>query len=127
MIIGLGTDICENYRIEDLLAQYGKRFLNRVYLQDEQEYCMARKNPIPHLSARFALKESFIKALGIARNLKLSYADVGLLGTMAGKKQLHVQGQLKELYENTNANKIFFSISHAKQYSSAYVILELNK
>ena len=124
MIVGVGTDLCENERIRNLFDRYGKRFLNRIFSEEEQSYCMKRKDPVPHLCARFALKEAFIKALGIRRNLALSYYDVGLLGSLPGKKDIFVKGKLKQLFEESRADRIFFSISHAKEYSSAYVILE---
>lgn len=124
MIIGVGTDLCENDRIRSLYEKFGKRFLDRVFSEEEQAYCLQRKDPVPHLCARFALKEAFIKALGIKRNLALSYYDVGLLGSLPGKKEIFVKGKIKELYRQSSANKIFFSISHARDYSSAYVVLE---
>ena len=123
MIIGLGTDLCENYRIEKMYKKFGDNFLNRIFSKEEVEYCLSKRNPIPHLTARFALKEAFIKALNLKRDLSLSYKDVYLWGP-PGKKNISVSGKLETLYKNTKANKILFSISHAKEYSSAMVILE---
>jgi len=123
MIIGIGVDICENKRISHLLKKYDKRFLDRIFIQEEIDYCMAKRHPPSHLAARFALKEAFIKALNLPRNLTLSYKDVGLYGKV-GKKDIIVNGHIKNLYKESTANKIFFSISHAEEYSTAYVILE---
>ena len=124
MIIGVGTDLCENDRIRGMLNRYGERFLKRIFQEEELQYCMAKKDPVPHLSGRFALKEAFIKALGVKRNIALSYSDIGLLGTLPGKKDIYIRGKVNELYHDSLANKIFFSISHARKYSSAYVVLE---
>ncbi len=123
MILGIGTDIAENNRIGGLLEKFGPRFLNRIYIQEEIDYCMGKKDPIPHLSARFALKEAFIKALGIKRDLSLSYFEVGLTGTI-GKKDIAVFGRLRDMIKEKNVDSIHFSISHAENYSSATVILE---
>lgn len=124
MVIGLGTDLCENARILRLYNRYGRRFLERVFTEEEIEYCFRRKDPIPHLSGRFALKEAFIKALGMRHDLALSYREIGLSGGK-GKKDLIVFGQIKNLYEE-RADRMLFSISHARGYSSAVVVLEKN-
>lgn len=125
MIIGLGTDIAENSRIESLLKRYNNRFLKRVFTQDEIEYCMNKKNPVQHLAARFSVKEAFIKSLGLRRDLSLSYSDVGLKG-LTGKKEIVIKGKLKKLIKEKGVDSIHFSISHAENYSSAVVILERN-
>ena len=57
------------------------------------------------------------------RDLTLSYKDVFLWGP-PGKKNIEVKGKLEEIYKSKQANKITFSISHAKEYSSAIVIIE---
>lgn len=125
MIIGLGTDIAENERIESLLKKYNNRFLKRIFTTEEIEYCMKKKNPAPHLAARFSVKEAFIKSLGLRRDLSLSYNEVGLEGT-TGKKSIVIKGKLKELIDQKNVDSIHFSISHAENYSSAVVVLEKN-
>ena len=63
MILSVGNDIVENGRIKDTFDKFGERFLEKVFSKDEVEYCLSKKNAIPHLSARFACKEAFIKAI----------------------------------------------------------------
>ncbi len=123
MIIGMGIDICENYRIREIVARYGELFLQRVFHEEEITYCLAKKDPVPHLSARFAVKEAFIKALSLRRTLNLSYREAHLIGGV-GKKDLCLSGHLQELYLASGANRLMFSISHAREYSTAVVILE---
>lgn len=124
MILGIGTDLCENYRVRSLYDRYQQRFLNRVYTDEEIAYCLERKDPVPHLSARYALKEAFIKALGLVnRDLGLSYKEVGIKGGK-GKKVIEVTGQLKQMMQQRQVNNVWFSISHGRDYSNAYVILE---
>jgi phosphopantetheine--protein transferase-like protein len=85
MVVGVGIDICENDRISEMLGKYRDRFLNRVFTPEEVSYCLKKKDPIPHLAARFAVKEAFIKALGMRRDLTISYRDVGLRVAKAKK------------------------------------------
>ncbi|RME92585.1 MAG: holo-[acyl-carrier-protein] synthase [Candidatus Hydrogenedentota bacterium] len=123
MIVGSGIDICENWRIRKLLNKHGDRFLNRVFIPDEIEYCMKKKDPVPSLAARFSVKEAFIKALGIRRTLSLSYKDIGLSGSV-GKKNIIIVGKVHDLMQQKKVVNVQFSISHAKDYSCAVVILE---
>ncbi|MDH5717789.1 MAG: holo-ACP synthase [Spirochaetia bacterium] len=123
MIIGVGTDICENYRIQKIVNKYQHRLLTHIFTDEELAYCLKKKDPIPHLSARFALKEAFIKALSLKKRVYLSFNQVGLKGN-EGKKDLIIKGKLFQLYQQTGAKKTFFSISHSKNNSIAYVILE---
>lgn len=123
MIVGLGIDICENYRIAELYHKFGNRFLKRIYMPNEIEYCLSKKDPIPNLTARFAVKEAFIKALGLTRDLSLSYKEVSLKGGV-GKKDIHISGTLAKLMASKEATRVTFSISHSKDYSTACVILE---
>ncbi|MCX7633596.1 MAG: holo-ACP synthase [Turneriella sp.] len=123
MVVGVGIDICENDRISALLAKYQERFLHRVFTEDEIKYCMQKKDPVPHLAARFAVKEAFIKALGMPRDLSISYRDVSLKGSV-GKKEICITGKLAALLKQKKADMVHFSISHARDYSNACVILE---
>ncbi len=124
MIIGIGVDICDNDRIHGLYKKFGPSFLNRIYSKEELEYCLSRKDPVPHLAARFSLKEAFIKSLDIKkRDMSLSYKDVYLWGDQA-KKNIHVKGRLKRVYDKMEVNKIWFSISHSKRHAMANVLLE---
>ena len=121
MIFGLGVDICENYRIKSILDKHEKSFLSRIFIPEEIEYCMEKKNPVPHLAARFALKEAFIKAIGFGTFG--SYKEIGLVGS-SGKKDPVVFGNMKEQITSLQITNIHCSISHADNYSTAMVVLE---
>ena len=106
-----------------MLHRYKNKFLNRIYTEEELDYCLKKKNPIPHLTARFALKEAFIKSLYLKKSTGLSYKEVFLWGAI-GRKDITVSGKLKKIYHDKGAIKIWFSISHLKDYSTATVLLE---
>ena len=61
LMLRVGVDILELYRLKRILDSWGESFLNRIYSQGEQEYCRSR---VPQLAARFAAKEAVMKALG---------------------------------------------------------------
>ena len=56
-----GVDIVEIDRVARVTKEYGKRFLERIYTEEERLYCRGRA---PQLASRFAAKEAVMKALG---------------------------------------------------------------
>ena len=62
MIIAIGVDLIELHRIKKILSSSSReRFLQRTFTAIELDYCLAKKNPVPSLAARFAAKEAFQK------------------------------------------------------------------
>ena len=64
----VGIDLVRVSRVAESLAQFGERFLQRVFTDGEVAY--ARSAPslmAERLAARFAAKEAAVKALGLER------------------------------------------------------------
>ena len=64
MIIGIGSDLVDIRRIEQSIARYGDRFIQRLYTPVEQAKAAKRANAAPTYAKRFAAKEACSKALG---------------------------------------------------------------
>ena len=87
MKINVGNDLIENSRIKEALEKFGDRFLEKVFTPSEIEYCMNKKDPIPHLSARFSCKEAFIKAIDLPDGVSIDFREIELSGSNFGKKK----------------------------------------
>ncbi len=124
MILGLGIDIVEHSRFGKIYQKYGINFLKRYFSEEEIQYCMAKKDPIPHLAARFAIKEAIIKTLGLKHRIGLFYKNIEILGKNFGKKELNLTGKISVLAKERGAKKFHMSISHSKNFSIGIVILE---
>ncbi|EMM81105.1 4'-phosphopantetheinyl transferase family protein [Leptospira interrogans str. 2006001854] len=98
MKISVGNDIVENSRIRDLLEKHGDRFLKRVFSESEREYCSNRKDPIPHLSGRFCVKEAFIKAIEPGDHVILDMREIELFGKEFGKKNWYCMENPKNCF-----------------------------
>ena len=62
MSISCGTDIIEIERIRHSIEKLGEKFLNKVYTNNEIQYCEnKRKQRYQHYAARFAAKEAIFK------------------------------------------------------------------
>lgn len=126
MIYGIGTDIIEIDRIEKLIEKMGDKFLNRVFTNDEQEYCnkMARRSA--NYAARFAAKEAFVKALGTGFSNGISWRDIGVKNEDSGKPYIVLTGKALEIIKKNNITSINVSLSHSHTHAISIVTLETN-
>lgn len=123
-IIGLGVDLVRVGRFEALLKKSRQGVLERLFTADELAYSLARKNPSPHLAARFAAKEAFLKALGLGLRQGLSWQQIEVVSDRLGKPSLALTGRAAELMLERGADNCHLSCSHDGDYAMATVILE---
>ncbi len=122
MIFGIGTDIIEVERIKSLAEQYGDRFLKRIFTQTEIEYCeQFGDKKYLHYAARFAMKESFSKAIGTGLTQGFKFTEVGVVNQPGGKPIIVLDGGMKEKYGHF---KIEVSLTHTEQNAVAFVVME---
>ncbi|MCR9144934.1 MAG: holo-ACP synthase [bacterium] len=124
MILGMGTDIVENDRIREVYEKHGRRFLNRIFTEEEIQYSLSHEDPVPYLSARFAVKEALVKALSLPGGAGLSWRDVEVSGKIFGKKELVLHNKARAIAAEKGANRYHISLSHSRNMSLAVVILE---
>lgn len=124
MILGIGTDIVENRRIERLWKRYGDLFLSRIFTEEEIRYSLSHSDPVPHLAARFAVKEAAVKALNLIGNHGIRLRDVEVSGRLRGKKKLVLSGITRSLADRMGACGYHLSLSHTKHVSMAVVVFE---
>ena len=113
-----GIDIIEISRIRKVVDTWGDRFLNRIYTQDELDYCRDR---IPELAARFAGKEAVMKSLGTG-HVGISPRDIEILSSKGGAPVVHLTGTAKERAEEIGLDDLAISLSHSRDYAIASVI-----
>ncbi len=123
-ILGTGVDIVENRRIKQMLAKWGGKFKNRVFLKKEQVYCEGKAEPAMHYAARFALKEAVSKAFGTGMGKHISWLDVEVINDPeTGAPTASLSGNAKKLAKKRKVDKILVSLSHTKEYSLAQALL----
>ena len=120
MKITCGTDIIEIDRVKKAIEDSNVEFLNRVYTENEIDYCESKRNvKYQHYAARFASKEAIFKAIASTFENKydLSWKDAEILNDEAGKPWVKFINNKPEKLES-----IDISISHCKEFAVAYVI-----
>ena len=120
-IIGLGVDLTDIPRIAQTYAQYGERFLKRVFTDGEIAYWMRRRDPAPSLAGRFAAKEATIKALNLSE-VGLDWRQIEVLRDASGQCSLALHGVAREAAERAQVRELALSLSHAGDYAMATVV-----
>lgn len=126
MIYGIGTDITDIRRIDEMLSSYGDGFLARILSDAERAIC-PRRNEAAFLAGRFAAKEAVFKALGKRKGL--SFRDVEILNDPEGKPYLaNLPAVMKALQSAgvAPALKCHVSITHEREYAVAFVVMEVS-
>ena len=124
MILSIGIDICEVYRIAETLART-PRFTERVFTETERAYCDAKGAAAAQSYAgRFAAKEAFLKALKTGWRGKITWHDIEIISDADGVPSLRISGEAQALFEKLGALRSHISISHTTEHAVAQVIFE---
>lgn len=123
-IVGLGTDLARIERFQRFVADSKTALLKRLFTLGELEYAFAKKNPAPHLAARFAAKESCLKAFGLGLRDGLKWQDMEVVPDDLGRPDLRLTGRAAEIAAEKQVCAIHLSYSHDGDYAVATVILE---
>tara|TARA_A100001388_G_scaffold276884_1_gene265961 strand:+ start:435 stop:848 length:414 start_codon:yes stop_codon:yes gene_type:complete len=124
-IIGIGVDIVENKRIKSSIKN--KRFITRIFSENEIKKSTLIKNKTEFLSKKFAAKEALAKAIGTGFREKLNFKDIQVLNNSMGKPYYLINTKLKNFIQKEKKVKnfnIFLSISDEKNYSIAFTIIQ---
>jgi holo-[acyl-carrier protein] synthase len=124
MILSIGTDIVEVYRIAETMTRT-PRFIERVYTAYERDYCDSKGAAAAQSYAgRFAAKEAFLKALQTGWRGRITWHDIEVRSDGQGVPRLEISGEAKRLLEDRGATHVHLSISHTTEHAVANVIFE---
>jgi len=123
MIYGIGTDLIEVERVKKSVEKI-EGFREKIFSSVEITYCESKKKKFEHYAARFAVKESFFKAIGTGWRNGLAFGEIEVVNDELGKPEIVLRGKAKALAENNNFKSIKVSVSHIKETAVALVIIE---
>ena len=123
-VIGTGIDLVDALRFKETLARWDRRFIRRIFLKGEQEYCDATAQPWMHYAARFAVKEAVAKAFATGIGSRVSWLDIEVVRDSAsGAPSVALSAQGQALADSIGVRKVLISISHTHQQAIAQAIL----
>jgi len=123
-IVGLGTDLARVERFRSFIRENKAALLGRLFTLGEREYALSKKDPAPHLAARFAAKESCLKAFGLGWRDGISWHDMEVVPDTLGRPDLRLSGRAAEIAAEKRVKVVHLSYSHDGDYAVATVILE---
>ncbi len=118
MIVGVGIDILDIRRIDDLLNKFSPRFEQKYFTIAEREFCNKRVNYASSFAKIFSIKEAVIKAIKDKRNL--TWHGIEVFHDKFGAPNINVT-RGKYLSEEYNFH---VSTSDEYPYVVSYAVLE---
>ena len=88
MIFGIGVDVLEVKRIGETLERFGKHFVERLLMPQEQVQLAETRRPERFIAMRFAAKEAIVKAMGTGFSHGVWIRDVGVVQNAWGKPEV---------------------------------------
>jgi len=122
-ISGVGVDIIEIERFKRSIERRGRRLLEKIFTDEELEYCLSMKNPYPHLASRFCAKEAILKSLGLGIGCGVSLKDIEIYLNENGKPNVRTERIPKRFAEKLGKFSIHISLSHSRNHAVAMAIL----
>ena len=116
--VATGIDVIEIARIERTLADFGERFLRKVFTECERERYGSR---VSELAARFAAKEATSKALGTGiRGIR--WREIEILANRRGKPILILHGGAANRAAALGLVSFDVSLTHSRSEAIAFVV-----
>ena len=123
--IRVGIDLCSVQDVAESVATFGDRYLQRVYTEDELEYC--RRDPArsaERLAARFAAKEAAVKVLR-PTDARPDWRSIEVRRDPGGWCELFLTGTAASLAEAASITSLSVSLSHDAGLANAVVVATL--
>jgi holo-[acyl-carrier protein] synthase len=127
MILGIGSDLVDVGRIEQVITRHGERFLARIFTPAERARAERRANRAATYAKRFAAKEACAKALGTGLRNGVFWRDMGVVNLPSGRPTLKLSGgalaRLKAITPEGYEAHIDLTITDEGPMAQAFVVI----
>lgn len=128
VVLGLGSDLCNITRIENSIARFGNRFLDRLFTDIERAKADRRQmTRAATYAKRFAAKEACSKALGTGFRRGVFWRDMGVVNLPSGAPTLALTGgasaRLAEITPAGYSAAIHLTITDDHPWAQAIVLI----
>jgi holo-[acyl-carrier protein] synthase len=128
MIVGIGSDLCDIRRLEEVLQRFGDRFTQRCFTAIERRKSDSRAGRAASYAKRFAAKEACAKALGTGIRRGVFWHDMGVVNLPGGKPTMQLAGgaaeRLAAITPAAHAAVIHLTITDEPPLALAVVVIE---
>lgn len=118
---GVGVDVEDIGRFAGLRRVKDAAFLRKIFTVRELDYCFSKKDPAPHLAARFSAKEALVKALHGLGVSRISLAEIEIVNGRGSVPRVVLKRDVKAL----EGYRIEVSLSHSATVAIAFALILL--
>src|SRR4029077_8147351 len=122
-VLGIGVDLTQMPRMRRGVARWDERFLPRVFAEREIASCRRRRDPIPHLAARFAAKEATLKALGTGLRMGISWREMEVRRERGEAPRMVLSGRCRDVALAKGGHRVLITLTHDGDYALAQAML----
>ena len=124
MIFGIGTDIVEIKRIEDIASL--DKFASKILSKNEKDFynSLSDKKRIRYISKQFAAKEAISKALGTGISSDAQFKNIEILRDDQGAPVFNALNKLENAVSLLGITKTHVSLADERNYAIAIAVLE---
>ena len=130
MMIGLGSDLCDIRRIEQVMQRHGERFVARCFTAVERAKADRRAEGLraATYAKRWAAKEACAKALGTGFSQGVFHSDMGVVNLPGGQPTLCLTGgalaRLRQLTPAGHQPSLLLTLTDEPPYAFAQVLIQ---
>jgi holo-[acyl-carrier protein] synthase len=119
-VLGVGTDLVEVDRLRTALDRT-PGLADRLFTAAERNATDRHRDPLPHLAARFAAKESVMKALGRGIGA-MSFTDIEVVSEASGAPSAVLSGRARTRADELGVGDWHLSLSHTATLAQAVAV-----
>ena len=127
MIVGIGSDIIDINRVNNVINRFGKKFINRCFTEIEIDRSNKRLKSSASFAKRFAAKEACLKALGTGLSQGIFWKDICIKNDKYGKPLIELKNnalkKLKKMVPKDKEPQINLTITDEKNFAYAMVVI----
>ena len=123
-VLGIGVDLVENDRMQEMITRWGSRFTAKVFVENEKQYCETKAVPCRHYAGRFAVKEAVSKAFGTGFGPQIGWLDIEVVRDGdTGAPSVRLSTRARKWADSLGVGQILVSLSHTRHYAVAHALL----
>jgi holo-[acyl-carrier protein] synthase len=124
MILGIGTDLVEIARMEEMHRRHGEALARRLLMPDELAGWQASANPSAFLAKRFAAKEALAKALGTGLRTPVLLSNMRVKNDGHGRPEFRFAPAMQDWLSACGVERVHLSLSDERTHALAFVVVE---
>jgi holo-[acyl-carrier protein] synthase len=119
-MIGIGLDVVEIDRFR-LALERTPGLVDRLFRPGEQQYAVAKRDPVERYAVRFAAKEAVMKALGCGLG-DIAMHDIEVVRAESGAPSVLLHGKAAAVATERGVSSWLLTLTHTERTAQAIAV-----